>query len=80
MSFLRPIQWYHSKADPIWWDATFNLRSITNILQQIYYSTPPPPNICQLIYVHTHGHSDNYDIFLRRLAFELIPSSLNNRA
>ncbi len=23
MSFLRPIQWYHSHADPIWPDGTF---------------------------------------------------------
>jgi hypothetical protein len=23
MSFLRPIQWYHSKADPIWPEGTF---------------------------------------------------------
>ncbi len=23
MSFLRPIQWYHSQADPIWPDGTF---------------------------------------------------------
>ncbi len=25
MSFSRPIQWYHSHADPIWPDGTFNL-------------------------------------------------------
>ncbi len=24
MCFLRPIQWYHSHADPIWPDSTFN--------------------------------------------------------
>ncbi len=24
MSFLRPIQWYHSRADPIWPDGSFN--------------------------------------------------------
>ncbi len=24
MSFSRPIQWYHSNADPIWADCTFN--------------------------------------------------------
>ncbi len=24
MSFSRPIQWYHSYADPIWPDGTFN--------------------------------------------------------
>jgi hypothetical protein len=24
MSFLRPIQWYHSHVDPIWPDGTFN--------------------------------------------------------
>jgi hypothetical protein len=23
MSFSRPIQWYHSHADPIWLDGTF---------------------------------------------------------
>jgi hypothetical protein len=23
MSFSRPIQWYHSRADPIWPDSTF---------------------------------------------------------
>jgi hypothetical protein len=23
MSFLRPIQWYHYQADPIWPDGTF---------------------------------------------------------
>ncbi len=23
MSFSRPIQWYHSHADPIWPDGTF---------------------------------------------------------
>ncbi len=23
MYFLRPIQWYHSHADPIWLDGTF---------------------------------------------------------
>jgi hypothetical protein len=23
MSFLRPIQWYHSHVDPIWPDGTF---------------------------------------------------------
>ena len=25
MCFLRPIQWYHSHADPIWPDGTFKL-------------------------------------------------------
>ncbi len=25
MSFSRPIQWYHSHADPIWPDDTFNV-------------------------------------------------------
>ncbi len=25
MSFSRPIQWYHSLADPIWPDSTFKL-------------------------------------------------------
>ncbi len=25
MFFSRPIQWYHSHADPIWLDGTFNL-------------------------------------------------------
>ncbi len=25
MFFSRPIQWYHSHADPIWPDDTFNL-------------------------------------------------------
>ncbi len=25
MSFLRPIQWYHSQADQIWPDGTFKL-------------------------------------------------------
>ncbi len=24
MSFSRPIQWYHSHADPIWPDGNFN--------------------------------------------------------
>jgi hypothetical protein len=24
MSFSKPIQWYHSHADPIWPDGTFN--------------------------------------------------------
>jgi hypothetical protein len=24
MSFSRPVQWYHSHADPIWPDVTFN--------------------------------------------------------
>ncbi len=23
MSFLRPIQWYHSHVDPVWLDGTF---------------------------------------------------------
>ncbi len=27
MSFSRPIQWYHSHADPIWPDGTFNCLS-----------------------------------------------------
>ncbi len=26
MSFLRPIQWYHSHVDTIWPDGTFNQR------------------------------------------------------
>ncbi len=26
MTFLRPIQWYHSHADPVWPDGTFNWR------------------------------------------------------
>ncbi len=25
MSFLRPFQWYHSQADPIWPDGTFKV-------------------------------------------------------
>ncbi len=25
MSFSRPIKWYHSHADPIWPDGTFNI-------------------------------------------------------
>jgi hypothetical protein len=29
MSFLRPIQWYHSQADPIWPDGTLNVPTIT---------------------------------------------------
>ncbi len=27
MSFLRPIQWYHYYADPIWPDGTFKIMS-----------------------------------------------------
>jgi hypothetical protein len=27
MFFSRPIQWYHSHADPIWPDGTFHLSS-----------------------------------------------------
>jgi hypothetical protein len=27
MSFTRPIQWYHSHADPIWPDGTFKNRN-----------------------------------------------------
>ncbi len=32
MSFLRPIQWYHSHADPIWPDGTFKLRTVAFLL------------------------------------------------
>ncbi len=32
MSFLRPIQWYHSHADPIWPDGTFKLRTMAFLL------------------------------------------------
>jgi hypothetical protein len=28
MSFSRPIQWYHSHADPIWLDDTFKMQRI----------------------------------------------------
>jgi hypothetical protein len=28
MSFLRPLQIYHSQADPIWPDGTFNWRRL----------------------------------------------------
>jgi hypothetical protein len=28
MSFLRPIQWYHSQVDPIWLDGTFYLQYV----------------------------------------------------
>jgi hypothetical protein len=27
MSFSRPIHWYHSHADPIWPDCTFNVKT-----------------------------------------------------
>jgi hypothetical protein len=30
MSFSRPIQWYHSHADPIWPDGTFKGRNNEN--------------------------------------------------
>ncbi len=30
MSFSRPIQWYHSHADPIWPDGSFKPREICN--------------------------------------------------
>ncbi len=32
MAFSRPIQWYHSHADPIWPDGTFNCRRGSHIL------------------------------------------------
>ncbi len=28
MSFLRPIQWYHSHADPIWQDSRVPLKTV----------------------------------------------------
>jgi hypothetical protein len=37
MCFLRPIQWYHSQAAPIWPDGTFNAQSMP--VAQVY-----PPN------------------------------------
>jgi hypothetical protein len=33
MSFLRPIQWYHSQADPIWTDGTLKEENKFRILQ-----------------------------------------------
>jgi hypothetical protein len=42
MSFSRPIQWYHSQADPIWPDGTFNATSsekqsnVANILTDTF--------------------------------------------
>ncbi len=27
MSFSRPIQWYHSRVDPIWTDGTYTVRT-----------------------------------------------------
>ncbi len=32
MSFLRPIQWYHSKADPFWPDGTFKVKLLRNFV------------------------------------------------
>jgi hypothetical protein len=31
MSFSRPIQWYHSHADPIWPDGTFKYASYVQV-------------------------------------------------
>ena len=43
MSFSGPIQWYHSHADPIWPDGTFNAVKICppphrKIQGLLYYS------------------------------------------
>jgi len=35
MSFSRPIQWYHSPADPIWPDGTFKDRKSTIINKNV---------------------------------------------
>ncbi len=52
MTFLRPIKWYHSHADPFWPDGTFNLtlyillwknlreQPIHNIIFKYYYPLP----------------------------------------
>jgi hypothetical protein len=43
MSFSRPIQWYHSHADPIWPDGTFNTQN--GALRPIPHPPPPPKHI-----------------------------------
>ncbi len=40
MSFLRPIQWYHSQADPIWPDGTLKnkYKALSTLLNSAEYS------------------------------------------
>jgi hypothetical protein len=38
MSFLRPMQWFHSHADPIWPDGTFKSMKVDNGFQLYFIS------------------------------------------
>ncbi len=41
MFFSKPMQWYHSHADPIWPDGTFNMVTSKNWTEDTELFTPP---------------------------------------
>ncbi len=43
MSFSRPVQWYHSHADPIWPDGTFKAEIVYQIDSKAFVSVPLKP-------------------------------------
>jgi hypothetical protein len=68
MSFSRPIQWYHSHADPNWPDGTFNvfflnthslsrrykMHGISHLAPEDVEAAPPPTHGLRPTSVRTH--------------------------
>ncbi len=55
MYFLRPIQWYHSYADPIWEDGTFKfihhtIFKVISVLRVILMVSWQRDTLCKQVY------------------------------
>jgi hypothetical protein len=54
MSFSRPIQWYHSQADPIWPDGTFKGKIIfcgaVSVDEYLQSPSPVPVEVDNLVF------------------------------
>ncbi len=60
MSFWRPIQWYHSHADPIWPDSTFHElpdteHGVNVLVRVISWGGAAAPLILLILAVHQVG-------------------------
>jgi hypothetical protein len=48
MSFLKPIQWYHSPADPIWPNGTFKDQELRIRINLFLFDSDPDPDAVKL--------------------------------
>ncbi len=65
MSFSRPIQWYHSHADPIWPDGTFD-----NLCANAYLSGPAARiSYMDTAYPASPEHNNDHETWINKEVF-----------